>query len=184
VSPSVVRPEPDPVAIVVSCPSADDEFIAGQFTGAKFEQWLDAYPGRRQRFERRTPDQQAEERQRVARLFALRTSTMPAELLAAVKLADSLQDAAEGITGSYAPMEGRRILQAFDLAIPSEHDIFQGWGGDTFKEVRRECGRLKKHLEEFREAVWNTIRHLVPPSERPYEGPSPTALRAAKGGAA
>ncbi|HYH65207.1 MAG TPA: hypothetical protein VD866_10980 [Urbifossiella sp.] len=153
--PSAARTEPDAV-------SNADEFIVGQFTDWKFEDWLDSHPSRRRAHESDSPNEQKRNRERMARLWALRDSPMPADLLAVVQLADQLRDKLDALTGKYGKAEARRVLEDAGLALPRSTDVCQAWGGDHFAQSHRLSRRLIRELDDYSEVVWESISLLVP----------------------
>ncbi|HEX4610666.1 MAG TPA: hypothetical protein VH092_20920 [Urbifossiella sp.] len=182
VSPSVVRPVPTPVVVQARKP---DEFITGPFTEEKFEQWLNSHRSRQLSHVGDSPKERERTRKRMARLWVLRETRIVRDLLAAVKLADALQEALEGITSLYGPQEARRVLLANELAFPRKHDVCQSGGGDHFAESHRLSRGLIRELEDYREVVWGCIELLIPDHERPAEDDTDDAAEvAAEGGAA
>lgn len=140
----------------------DDEFFTGEFTDAKFEAFLDAYPGRRRGFMAESAAEQGRYRARIARLWALRTSTMPADLLAAVTLADQLFDRLKQITEKYTKAEGRRVLEAAGLTVPNPRGLDCSWSGDHFANAYRFGRQLARSVDDYSDVVWSCLFLMLP----------------------
>ena len=140
----------------------DDEFFTGEFTDEKFEAFLDCYPGRRRAFMAESAAEQGRYRARIARLWALRTSPMVADLLAAVKLADQLHEQLVRIAETYPKVEGRRVLLAPGLPNPNPNGLHSSWGGDHFSNAARFGRLLARSVQDYSDVVWACLHMLTP----------------------
>lgn len=142
-----------------------EPWIAGVMTEADFERILDAHPARRRAFHGYTPQIQAWERARFARICALRTSPLPAELARVGKLAGELLDRVEGIVVGFAPLEGARVLKAHGLHVPGPGEFCTSNGGDHFAEALKACRRAARFLAAFVDVMRKGCGMLVPESD-------------------
>ncbi len=134
-------------------------FVSGPMTDEKLAVILDSYPGRRDVFESYTPEKQAEERARLARMLALRASPMPRDLDRVRTMTRELQEAMQGIVDHYAPLEVERILTAAGLEEPSDGISCDA---ELFTDARSRCQKLAKKLGKFLDLTEDTTLSLVP----------------------
>lgn len=126
-----------------------------------FQRWLDLHPGRRRHHERCTPEVQQRDRDRVARMYALRGSPVTVAYAQALDAAQVLHDALESLLRLYGSHEAERVLLAAGLRVPHEHDIDQCWGGDTFEEQHGDCKKMKRRIDDFIDSLFK-LTYILP----------------------
>jgi hypothetical protein len=144
-------------------PTAPD--FAGVLTDERYQQFLDECPGRRASFEKRTPKQQAEDRARIARLFALRASAMAADLAAFADLAEQLHATGRRIAAHYSPGEAARAFEAAGLPVPAAAEVV-ACDGTALDEPRALVIRLNAALRAFMADIDTEAKYILQRDER------------------